>query len=188
MPSSLRTRAPSSQPASLRRAFDALCGASARSAAVGQGAAYIDCLGRYASPDLPCAATAVACVFRAARHWPVVPRAGAASNGSAAQSERCVAALDYQFPGHPAAARFSTTALDLREVLAERLLQSPRKRRGIRPDFIVPGARFQVSASGARLQPGSRIAKSLGRRLRLRVEPELVLRLRDTSARRPSWT
>lgn len=139
-----------------------------------------DCLSRYAAPVLRCHS----CGLR----LPSTPAlAKRVQCGHCLKKpppiERCITALDYQFPWDGLLQRFKYhLALDLREVLAERLLQALEGAGAPAPDVIVP-----VPLSRQRLQErgynqAHEIAKSLGRRLRLRVEPDLVLRLRDTSA------
>ena len=118
----------------------------------------------------PCAATAVACVFRAADTGPSCAVRALPQNAAASRALRGRAGLSV--PWDTLLQRFQ---VPLGAGLAPRCWPSacsgPRKRRVSAPDFIVP-----VPLSGQRLQErgynqAHEIAKSLGRRLRLRVGP-----------------
>lgn len=181
MPSSLDARALlPSRPPFVERVLMRCAGQCAICRSWSERRVCTDCLGRYATPALRCHS----CGLRLPSSPTLARRVQC---GRCLKTpppvERCVAALDYQFPWDTLLQRFKYhLALDLREVLAERLLQALESAGVSAPDFIVP-----VPLSGQRLQErgynqAHEIAKSLGRRLRLRVEPELVLRLRDTSA------
>ena len=121
------------------------------------------------SPTLPC--------VRAAR---------ALASKTPLPVERCVAALDYEFLWDTLQQRFKYQGAGLARLLAERLLQALESA-GYPPRLHRPSAAFGQRLAERGYNQAHEWPNRLGRRLRLRVEPSLVLRLR-IPARRPSWT
>ncbi len=138
-----------------------------------------DCLMRYARPVPRCWTCALQLPPERLGH--ARPRCGSCLNRPP-PLDRCIAALDYGFPWDQLLQRYKFhQALDLREVLVNRLDQTLSAAEAEAPDWLLA-----VPLSGERLRErgynqSHELARVLARRRGLQCASDMLLRVRDTA-------
>lgn len=138
-----------------------------------------DCLQRYARPAPRC----WTCGLRLppALTGRPEPRCGACLR-TPPPLDRCIAALDYAFPWDRLLQRYKFhQALDLHQALLDRLDQALSSALAEEPDLLLPVPLAPERLRERGYNQSLELARALARRRRLRCEPRLLLRLRDTA-------